>query len=140
MINLKPSVRMPVFFVGHGSPMNVIEDTTYRQSWQALGHEFGQKWPKPQLILCISAHWLTQGWWLTAMAQPKTIHDFGGFPQALFDQQYLVSGFPAAAQELASLLIQPDTQQPLYLDEQTWGLDHGAWGCSNPCSRRPTFR
>ncbi|BCO26855.1 4,5-DOPA dioxygenase extradiol [Rhodoferax lithotrophicus] len=132
MINLKPSVRMPVFFVGHGSPMNVIEDTTYRQSWQALGHEFGQKWPKPQLILCISAHWLTQGWWLTAMAQPKTIHDFGGFPQALFDQQYLVSGFPAAAQELASLLIQPDTQQPLYLDEQTWGLDHGAWGVLKP--------
>ena len=76
---LKTTARMPVLFLGHGSPMNAIEDNEYRRSWQTLGAEFGTRYPKPQLILCISAHWLTQGWWLTGMAQPKTIHDFGGF-------------------------------------------------------------
>ncbi len=129
---LQNSSRMPVLFVGHGSPMNVIEDNAYRQSWQALGAEFGIKWPKPQLIVCISAHWLTQGWWLTAMAQPKTIHDFGGFPQELFAQQYPAPGHPQAAYELAAMLHQPHTGQPLGLDEQAWGLDHGAWGVLKP--------
>ncbi len=129
---LQKSARMPVFFVGHGSPMNVIEDNNYRQSWQALGAEFGITRQQPQLILCISAHWLTQGWWLTAMAKPKTIHDFGGFPQALFDQQYPAPGHPQAARALASLLQQPSTDQPLGLDQQAWGLDHGAWGVLKP--------
>jgi 4,5-DOPA dioxygenase extradiol len=104
----------------------------YHQSWRALGAEFGVKWPKPQLILCISAHWLTQGWWLTAMAQPKTIHDFGGFPQALFDQQYPAPGFPEAARALAETLRQPDSGLPLGLDEHAWGLDHGAWSVLKP--------
>ena len=90
--SLKKSDRMPVLFVGHGSPMNAIGDNEYRRSWRALGAEFGSKMARPQLILCISAHWLTEGWWLTAMAQPKTIHDFGSFPQELFDQQYPVPG------------------------------------------------
>ena len=94
---LKPSDSMPVLFLGHGSPMNAITDNEYRRSWQALGARFGSDWPTPQLILCISAHWLTDGWWLTAMAQPKTIHDFGGFPQELFDQQYPAPGAPDAA-------------------------------------------
>jgi len=112
--------------------MNAIEDNEYRRSWQALGTEFGVKWPRPQLIVCVSAHWLTSGWWLTAMAQPKTIHDFGGFPQALFDQQYPAPGFPAAAHEISMGLQQPDSAQPVSLDLQDWGLDHGAWSVLKP--------
>jgi 4,5-DOPA dioxygenase extradiol len=119
-------------FIGHGSPMNVIEDTVYRQSWQALGTQFGSAWAKPQLILCISAHWLTRGWWLTAMANPKTIHDFGGFPAELFAQQYPAPGFPGAAAELAQTLRHPVTGEALGLDEDQWGLDHGAWGVLKP--------
>ncbi|MES2879862.1 MAG: 4,5-DOPA dioxygenase extradiol [Pseudomonadota bacterium] len=130
--SLKKTARLPVVFLGHGSPMNAIEDNEYRRSWQALGAEFGVKWPKPQLILCISAHWLTTGWWLTAMARPKTIHDFGGFPQALFDQQYPAPGFPQAAREISQVVRQPGSQQPLFLDEQEWGLDHGAWSVLKP--------
>jgi 4,5-DOPA dioxygenase extradiol len=129
--SLKPSARMPVLFLGHGSPMNAIEDNEFRRSWQALGAEFGVKWPKPQLILCISAHWLTQGWCLTGNEKPETIHDFGGFPQALFDQQYPAPGFPEAAAEIAQILQQPGSLQPLKLDS-TWGLDHGTWGVLKP--------
>jgi 4,5-DOPA dioxygenase extradiol len=99
--SLPSSPRMPVLFLGHGSPMNAIEDNEFRRSWQALGTQFGAKWPQPKLILCISAHWVTQGWWLTAMAHPKTIHDFGGFPQALFDQQYPAPGAPDAARAIS---------------------------------------
>ena len=87
---LKPSPRMPVMFVGHGSPMNAIEDNAWRRSWQAMGAELMARAVQPQLILCVSAHWLTRGGWqLTGMANPKTIHDFGGFPQALFDSSTL---------------------------------------------------
>lgn len=132
LASLQKTARMPVLFLGHGSPMNAIEDNEYRRSWQALGAEFGLKWPKPQLILCISAHWLTSGWWLTAMAQPKTIHDFGGFPQTLFDQQYPAPGFPQAAREIAAMVRQPVSGQPLSLDLQEWGLDHGAWAVLKP--------
>jgi len=130
--SLSKTSRMPVVFLGHGSPMNAIEDNEYRRSWQALGTEFEVKWPKPQLILCISAHWLTSGWWLTAMAQPKTIHDFGGFPKALFDQQYPAPGFPQAAQDISRVVLQPGTDLPLGLDVQEWGLDHGAWSVLKP--------
>ncbi len=130
--SLQKSVRMPVLFLGHGSPMNAIEDNEYRRSWQTLGAQFGVKWPKPQLILCISAHWLTQGWWLTGMAHPKTIHDFGGFPQALFDQQYPAPGFAQAAREISEILRQPGSARPLSLDLQEWGLDHGAWAVLKP--------
>ncbi len=123
---------MPVLFLGHGSPMNAIEDNEFRRSWQTLGFDFGVKWPRPQLILCISAHWLTSGWYLTAMAEPKTIHDFGGFPQALFDQQYPAPGFPEAAQEISQRLHQHGSDQPVLLDLQEWGLDHGAWSVLKP--------
>ncbi len=124
--------RMPVLFVGHGSPMNAIEDSVYRRAWQALGTEFGRRWPKPKLILCISAHWITPGWWLTGMAQPKTIHDFGGFPQELFDQQYPAPGAPEWAAQTAQQLRQPHSGQPVGVDSTQWGLDHGAWGVLKP--------
>ena len=111
--------------------MNAIEDNEYRQSWQALGREFGARFGVPRLILCISAHWLTQGWQLTAMAQPKTIHDFGGFPQELFDQQYPAPGAPAEVAEISQSLLQPDSGHALGQD-QSWGLDHGAWSVLKP--------
>ena len=129
--SLKKSDRMPVMFMGHGSPMNALGDNEYRRSWQALGARFGTELPRPQLILCISAHWLTQGWWLTAMAKPKTIHDFGGFPQELFDQQYPAPGDPDAARAI-SLLVRQRASAPLGLDTGEWGLDHGAWSVLGP--------
>ena len=129
---LKKSPRMPVLFLGHGSPMNAIEDNAYRRSWQALGTEFGPhstaRYATPQLILCISAHWLTRGWYFTAMDKPKTIHDFGGFPQALFDQQYPAPGAAAAVEEIAQSIAVP----PISLDTHEWGLDHGAWSVLKP--------
>jgi 4,5-DOPA dioxygenase extradiol len=129
--SLKKSERMPVLFVGHGSPMNAIGDNEYRRSWQALGAEFGSKVPRPQLVLCISAHWLTEGWWLTAMDKPKTIHDFGGFPQELFDEQYPAPGDSAAAQAI-SQLVRQRASEPLGLDMNEWGLDHGTWSVLKP--------
>jgi len=125
---LARSPRMPVLFLGHGSPMNAIGDNAFRRSWQALGAEFGTTWARPQLILCISAHWITRGWYLTGKAQPKTIHDFGGFPQELFDQQYPAPGAPAKAREIAAGVAQPK----LKLDEGEWGYDHGTWSVLKP--------
>ena len=119
--------RMPVLFLGHGSPMNAIEDNEYRRSWEVLGAEFGQRLPAPKLILCISAHWLTHGWWLTGMDRPRTIHDFGGFPQELFDQQYPAPGAPGFAREISAGIKEP----PVGLDTQ-WGLDHGTWSVLKP--------
>ena len=129
--SLKKSDRMPVLFLGHGSPMNALPGNDYFNSWQALGAEFGSKMAWPQLILCISAHWLTEGWYLTAMAQPKTIHDFGGFPQELFDQQYPAPGDTPAAQAISQMVRQRGSL-PLGLDEKDWGLDHGSWGVLKP--------
>ena len=133
--SLRKSDRLPVLFLGHGSPMNALEGNEYFRSWQTLGGEFGTKFAPPQLILCISAHWLTDGWQLTAMAQPKTIHDFGGFPQELFDQQYPALGDAVAARAIAQVVKQR-ASQPLGLnlgiDANHWGLDHGAWGVLKP--------
>ena len=131
LASLRKSERMPVLFLGHGSPMNAIGDNEYRRSWQALGNEFGSKRARPQLILCISAHWLTEGWWLTGMDQPKTIHDFGGFPQELFDQQYPAPGDAAAAMAI-SQIVKQRLSAPLGLDVKDWGLDHGAWSVLKP--------
>lgn len=131
---LRPSSRMPVLFVGHGSPMNAIEDNAYRQSWQQLGQKLVTQVERPQLVLCISAHWITQGKgaWLSGMAQPRTIHDFGGFPDELFAQQYPAPGAPAVARQLAAELHQPHNQQPLGVDTDEWGLDHGTWSVLKP--------
>lgn len=124
--------RQPVLFVGHGSPMNAIEDNAWRRQWQDLGRQLRLRPAKPRLILCISAHWLTNGWALTAMDAPRTIHDFGGFPQALFDQRYPAPGAPDLARSISEQVRQPGSQEPLWLDEGEWGLDHGAWSVLKP--------
>ncbi|MEQ4531193.1 MAG: 4,5-DOPA dioxygenase extradiol, partial [Mixta sp.] len=113
------SPRMPALFLGHGSPMNVLEENSYTQTWRALGKAL----PGPRAILAISAHWYTRGTAVTAMANPRTIHDFGGFPQALFDTRYPAPGAPARAQEIAELLAPVNVQL-----DNSWGLDHGSWG------------
>lgn len=110
--------KMPVLFVGHGSPMNGIEDNEFSQYWKKLASEI----EKPKAVLCISAHWLTRGTFVTAMDHPQTIHDFGGFPQALFDVQYPAPGDPVLAEETAKLI----TSTTVGLDHE-WGLDHGTW-------------
>jgi len=109
---------MPVLFVGHGSPMNGIEDTGFSRRWTAMANEI----PMPKAVLVVSAHWYTRGTKITAMDFPPTIHDFGGFPQALFDVQYPAPGNPALAREAASLIKLADVE----LDHD-WGLDHGTW-------------
>jgi len=110
--------KMPVLFVGHGSPMNAIETNEFSNEWKILAGEL----PPPKAILCISAHWETKGTYLTAMEKPPTIHDFGGFPQALFDVQYPAPGSPELADETRKIVAKTD----IGLDEK-WGLDHGAW-------------
>ena len=130
---LKPSATMPVLFLGHGSPMNAIEDNPWRRAWQTIGTEILARAEPPQLILCISAHWLTRGQWqITGMARPKTIHDFGGFPQALFDQQYPAPGAPAVAQKLAQELKSPASGAAIGVDNSEWGFDHGTWSVLMP--------
>ncbi|TRW25756.1 4,5-DOPA dioxygenase extradiol [Flavobacterium zepuense] len=110
--------KLPVLFIGHGSPMNGIEDNEFSQIWAAMGRQIS----RPKAVIVISAHWLTRGTHITAMEEPKTIHDFGGFPQALFDVQYPAKGDPELA-EAASKLI---TSTHVGLDHD-WGLDHGTW-------------
>ena len=110
--------KMPVLFLGHGSPMNGIEENEFVTGFRNVATEI----PKPEAILCISAHWETRGTFVTAMQNPPTIHDFGGFPKALFDVQYPAPGSPELAQETKTLIKKTDVG----LDEK-WGLDHGAW-------------
>ena len=112
------STRMPVLFVGHGSPMNAIEDNPFSQEWI----ERAKTLPHPKAILCISAHWETMNTQVTAMIQPRTIHDFGGFPRALFDMQYPAPGSPELAQRVIKLI--KSTQ---VTPDERWGLDHGTW-------------
>lgn len=110
--------QMPVLFVGHGNPMNAIEHNEFYRRWQ----EIGQALPRPKAILCISAHWETQGIYVTASEQPETIHDFYGFPRALFDVQYPAPGDPGLARRVKALIQSEDVQ----LDADR-GLDHGVW-------------
>ncbi len=109
---------MPVLFVGHGSPMNGIEDTEFSRRWTKMAKEI----PTPKAVLVVSAHWFTRGTKITAMDFPKTIHDFGGFPKELFDVQYPAPGHPVLAKETAELLHSARVE----LDHD-WGLDHGTW-------------
>jgi 4,5-DOPA dioxygenase extradiol len=110
--------RMPVLFIGHGNPMNAIEDNEFSRAWSAAG----QALPRPKAILCVSAHWETAGVKVTAMEQPKTIHDFYGFPRELFELQYPAPGAPDVA-ELVRHAIKLTAVQP----DMQWGLDHGTW-------------
>ena len=109
---------MPVLFIGHGSPMNGIEDNEFSQRWKAMAKEI----PVPKAVLVISAHWLSKGTRITAMDFPETIHDFGGFPQELFEVQYPAPGDVQLASETKSII----TSTQVELDHD-WGLDHGAW-------------
>lgn len=111
-------IKLPVLFIGHGSPMNGIEDNEFSQTWAKMGKEV----TRPKAVIVVSAHWLTRGTHVTAMDEPKTIHDFGGFPQALFDVEYPAKGSPELAKETANLITSTDVG----LDHD-WGLDHGTW-------------
>jgi 4,5-DOPA dioxygenase extradiol len=110
---------MPAVFIGHGSPMNTLEHNRHTQAW----YDFGRSLPTPRAILAISAHWYTEGTAVTAMARPRTIHDFSGFPAELFAFQYPAAGDPQLAAEVAEL-VRPTR---VLKDASQWGLDHGTW-------------
>ncbi len=111
--------KMPALFLGHGSPMNVIEDNKYSKAWELLGKNL----PQPKAILCISAHWETRGTLITAMEMPRTIHDFSNFPQVLYEIHYPAKGNPELAKKIQSMIKITE----IGLDKK-WGLDHGTWG------------
>jgi 4,5-DOPA dioxygenase extradiol len=110
--------KLPVMFLGHGSPMNAIEENEFVSGWKDAGRSI----PTPKAILCISAHWETRGTFVTAMDKPPTIHDFGGFPKALYDIQYPAPGSPGLAKEVKEMVKGTDVGLDL-----KWGLDHGCW-------------
>lgn len=108
-------MSMPAIFFGHGNPMNAIQSNTYTEAWSRVGRELA----RPKAVLCVSAHWYLSGTRVTAMERPRTIHDFGGFPRALFEVQYPAPGSPELAERVTALVgAEPDMR---------WGLDHGTW-------------
>ncbi len=115
---LPNTTRMPVLFIGHGSPMNALEENSFVSGIRQVGKEL----QKPKAILCISAHWETKGTYVTAMESPKTIHDFSGFPKELYDVQYPAAGSPDLAEETKRIVRKTE----IGLD-YSWGLDHGSW-------------
>ncbi len=110
--------RMPVLFVGHGSPMYAIEENEFVQTWRDMGDTL----PVPKAVICISAHWETRGTQVTVMQEPKTIHDFGGFPRELYEINYPAPGNPELAKEAINLI-----KSSSVLPDEKWGLDHGTW-------------
>jgi len=115
---LNKTEKMPVLFLGHGSPMNAIEENEFVKGWRDIGKTL----PKPNKVLCVSAHWVTHGTLVTTMERPVTIHDFGGFPRELFEVQYPAPGSPELAENTKNII----TKTNIELDDK-WGLDHGAW-------------
>jgi 4,5-DOPA dioxygenase extradiol len=111
--------RMPALFVGHGNPLNALEDNAYTRAWRAIGPSI----PRPRAVVCVSAHWYIEGTRVTAMEHPRTIHDFGGFPRELYEVRYPAPGDPVLAARVAELLKPTDVIQ----DDESWGLDHGTW-------------
>lgn len=116
--SLTSTDKMPILFLGHGNPMNAIEENEFVDGFRQVAKEI----PKPDAILCISAHWETKGTFVTAMEKPRTIHDFGGFTDELFEVQYPAPGSPTLAQEIKKLI----NKTTIGLDDK-WGLDHGTW-------------
>lgn len=114
----KSSEKLPVLFVGHGSPMNAIEENEFVTGWRNIGKTI----PEPDAILCISAHWETRGTHVTAMVKPRTIHDFGGFPAELYEVEYPAPGDPELVKEIKTII----KKTQVGLDDK-WGLDHGCW-------------
>ena len=116
---LRAGPALPAFFFGHGNPMNAIQRNAYTEAWAAIGRAL----PRPRAVLVASAHWYLPGTSVTAMRAPRTIHDFGGFPRALFEVVYPAPGDPALARQIQEMLA----PVPVSLDEEGWGLDHGTW-------------
>jgi len=132
---LAPSERMPVVFLGHGNPLNAINNSPWAQNWDTLGEAL----PEPKAILCISAHWMTQGETLVNVAQtPPTIHDFGPISPKLFEVQYPASGAPEVARDVVAMLADHSAKE-----SHAWGLDHGAWSVLRrlfPAADVPVFQ
>jgi 4,5-DOPA dioxygenase extradiol len=126
--------RMPVLFIGHGSPMNAIEENEFVEGWKTVGKML----PRPAAILCVSAHWETRGTLVTAMEKPATIHDFGGFPQELFEVEYPAPGSPDLARKTKEIISKAEVGL-----DYSWGLDHGCWSVVSrlyPAADIPVFQ
>jgi 4,5-DOPA dioxygenase extradiol len=125
---------MPAMFVGHGNPLNAIEDNEFSRNWSRIGAQL----PAPKAILCISAHWLTRGSFVAATPKPETIYDFSGFPDELYQVNYAAPGSPEFAQEVKSAVKSKSIS-----DDHSWGLDHGCWSVLNqmfPKADIPVFQ